>query len=211
VRDISGIVDPQGRPKPRSADGTRRAGNSIGSRLAACAQTGDDQTMAGKGGRRSTSWEPGRSGNPRGRPKVVAEVRDLARHHTSAAIGVLTAIMNDPKVAAAARVTAATAILDRGWGKPQQPIDADINVVPPEVQERRDRAKARVYAMLERMAAGELIEQQPAKAGLTEPRVRPAPAPRQLTPPDEPPPPTGGRTNSRLRPTKPAPDLRCCR
>jgi hypothetical protein len=145
--------------------------------------------MAGKGGKRSTSWQPGRSGNPRGRPKVVAEVRDLARQHTGAAISVLTAIMSDPKVAAAARVSAATAILDRGWGKPQQPIDADINVVPPEVRERQEAARQRVLAMLERYEAGEPIEQQPAKASLTEPRVRPAPVPRQPTRLDSPPPP----------------------
>jgi hypothetical protein len=90
-------------------------------------------------------------------------VRDLARQHTGDAISVLTAIMSDPKVAAAARVTAATAILDRGWGKPQQPIDADINLVPPEVQERRDDAKRKVYALLDRMARGEIIDVTPRK------------------------------------------------
>ena len=36
-------------------------------------------------------------------------------HHQ--VIGVLATIMNDPKVAAAARVAATNAILDRGWGK----------------------------------------------------------------------------------------------
>jgi hypothetical protein len=42
-------------------------------------------------------------------------------HHQ--VIGVLATIMDDPKVAAAARVAATNAILDRGWGKP--PFDLD--------------------------------------------------------------------------------------
>jgi hypothetical protein len=142
-----------------------------------------------RGGKRSTSWKSGQSGNPRGRPKVIAEIREIAREYTAEAIKVLATIMRNPKVAAAARVAATNAILDRGWGKPQQPIDADINVVPPEVQERRDRARKVVYDMLGRMAAGELIEQQPAKASLAEPRARPAQAPRQPRRMDGPPPP----------------------
>ncbi|WP_447986972.1 DUF5681 domain-containing protein [Nitrospira sp. Nam74] len=34
----------------------------------------------------STSWKPGQSGNPGGRPKVLIEVRDLARNHGREAI-----------------------------------------------------------------------------------------------------------------------------
>lgn len=59
----------------------------------------------------------GQSGNPGGRPKEVAEVRDLARQHTAAAIGTLAKIMNDTKARESARVAAADALLDRGWGK----------------------------------------------------------------------------------------------
>ncbi len=43
--------------------------------------------------RASTTWAPGRSGNPSGRPKVITEVRDVARTDTEEAIMTLVAIM----------------------------------------------------------------------------------------------------------------------
>lgn len=68
-------------------------------------------------------WRPGQSGNPRGRPRVPPELRDLARAHTAAAIKALVAIMNDADASASARVAAAVAILDRGHGRPTTEID----------------------------------------------------------------------------------------
>ena len=70
--------------------------------------------------RTSTSWSPGQSGNPGGRPKVLTEIRDLAREHTEAAISTLSKIMEDEDAPAAARVSAAESILSRGWGKAPQ-------------------------------------------------------------------------------------------
>lgn len=67
--------------------------------------------------------EPGRSGNPRGRPARHLDVVDLAREHTEAAIATLATIMQDTAVPASARVSAATAILDRGWGRAPQALD----------------------------------------------------------------------------------------
>jgi len=43
-------------------------------------------------------FKKGQSGNPGGRPKVVAEVKELAREHTAEAIQTLVSIMNNPKV-----------------------------------------------------------------------------------------------------------------
>jgi hypothetical protein len=74
--------------------------------------------MAGKGGKRSTSFKPGQSGNPGGRPKILADVRDLAREQTEVAIEALTEIVKNKKAPPAARVSAANSLLDRGWGKP---------------------------------------------------------------------------------------------
>src|SRR5262249_1155490 len=71
-------------------------------------------------------FQKGQSGNPGGRPKEIAEVKELARAHMPAAIEALASIMNNPKASDAARVSAATALLDRGYGKPQQHIDAEI-------------------------------------------------------------------------------------
>lgn len=74
-------------------------------------------------------WKPGQSGNPGGRPKVVAEVRDLARAHTEDALATLASIMKNEGAPPAARVSAAAHILDRGYGKPQQSIVSTIRDV----------------------------------------------------------------------------------
>jgi hypothetical protein len=52
--------------------------------------------------------------------KAIADIRSLARAHTRSAIGTLAAIMTSEDATAAARVAAANALLDRGWGKPPQ-------------------------------------------------------------------------------------------
>lgn len=72
----------------------------------------------------STQFQPGQSGNPSGRPKASAKVRDLARAHTETALEALVQIATAGE-SEAARVAAANAILDRGYGKPSQPIDGD--------------------------------------------------------------------------------------
>jgi hypothetical protein len=74
-------------------------------------------------------------------------------------------------VAAAARVAATNAVLDRGWGRPQQRIDADIKVVPPEVRERQKAARERVFEMLERMENEKLPSINLRKTPLPEPRI----------------------------------------
>lgn len=53
--------------------------------------------------------------------KTPTQIKSLARGHTDAAIKTLAGIMNQDECPAAARVAAATALLDRGWGKPAQP------------------------------------------------------------------------------------------
>lgn len=62
----------------------------------------------------------GQSGNPSGRPKLDPELKELAQAKTAAAIRTLTEIMTSKKSPAAARVTAASALLDRGHGRPVQ-------------------------------------------------------------------------------------------
>lgn len=75
-------------------------------------------------------WRPGQSGNPRGRPPVPPELRDLARAHTAAAISALVEIMSDREASASARVAAATAILDRAHGRPPTEIDLRAGGLP---------------------------------------------------------------------------------
>jgi hypothetical protein len=55
--------------------------------------------------------------------KTLTEIRSIARSHTRTAVNVLVGIMRSKDATAAARVSAANAILDRGWGKATQTID----------------------------------------------------------------------------------------
>lgn len=55
--------------------------------------------------------------------KTLTEIRSLARSHTRTAINVLVGIMCSKEATPAARVSAANAILDRGWGKAAQSLE----------------------------------------------------------------------------------------
>jgi hypothetical protein len=66
-------------------------------------------------------FKPGRSGNPGGRPKELLNAQRLAREYTPQAIEALVRGLKDPKH----YVAAATALLDRAWGKPVQPLASD--------------------------------------------------------------------------------------
>ena len=62
------------------------------------------------------------SPNPGGRPKALHDVQELARQHTEAAINTQAEIMHDQKAPHSARLSAAEALLSRGWGRPMQPM-----------------------------------------------------------------------------------------
>ncbi|MGJ4946423.1 hypothetical protein ACQR1W_38110 [Bradyrhizobium sp. HKCCYLS1011] len=55
-------------------------------------------------------------------PKTLTDIRSLARSHTRSAILALAGVMRSKDASHAARVSAATALLDRGWGKPPQAL-----------------------------------------------------------------------------------------
>ena len=85
-----------------------------------------------------SAWQPGQSGNPGGRPKVAAEVRDLAREHGGMAIDRLVALMDSQNQSVALR--AAEAVLDRGYGRPMQAMELtgkDGNPLKPQEEPRR--------------------------------------------------------------------------
>lgn len=78
-------------------------------------------------------WLPGVSGNPAGRapnahkkvqPWVAAEVRRAAREYAREIIEGLADLMRDRDAPPAVRKSAMDALLDRGYGKAVQPIEA---------------------------------------------------------------------------------------
>src|SRR5215472_2429482 len=81
------------------------------------------------------------------------EIRTLARSYTKAAIKTLVGIMRQPKAPPAARVMAANALLDRGWGKAAQLVAVDgeirqlvevkLNVVAPHAPPTTDIINAK--------------------------------------------------------------------
>jgi len=81
-----------------------------------------------------SKFQKGQSGNPGGKHKTTIEILvdgeirkvtlgDIARAHTVTAINRLVKILNDEKAPKPAQVSAATALLDRGWGKPKQVLE----------------------------------------------------------------------------------------
>jgi hypothetical protein len=59
---------------------------------------------------------------PLGRKAIPTEIKSLARVHCPSAINTLKGIMLQAKSGASARVAAAIALLDRGYGKPEQTV-----------------------------------------------------------------------------------------
>ena len=72
--------------------------------------------------------------------KAPADLRSLARAHTELGIQTLAGIARN-STSDTARVSAAQALLDRGWGKPAQPHtgedDKDIRITVRNIVEER--------------------------------------------------------------------------
>ncbi len=92
------------------------------SRIKAKPENRPEQTRPGKRKAPRTAWKKGQSGNPGGRPKEVAEVRDLSRQYTEEAIQTLVTLMQSAKLERT-RLAAASELLDRGYGRPPQAVD----------------------------------------------------------------------------------------
>lgn len=63
-------------------------------------------------------FQKGRSGNPGGRPKIVGEIRDLAREAAPEAFARVVELIDHPEPRVA--LAAAQEILNRAYGRPEQ-------------------------------------------------------------------------------------------
>lgn len=92
-------------------------------------------------------FEKGQSGNPGGRARYTLPdgrtLAEVAREHTVAAIETLVQVMQSGDTSAA-QVSAANAILDRGWGKPKQDLGLDVS---DDAAELVARARARLLGI----------------------------------------------------------------
>lgn len=118
------------------------------------ALTQDSRTERRRGPGRP--WVKGQSGNPGGQPKGLTDVRRLAAQHTEEAIGTLVEIARKGR-SEPARVAAASAILDRAYGKPAQTVVGDPdNPVRVEVE---DVPRARVVQALLAVLHGTALDE----------------------------------------------------
>jgi hypothetical protein len=74
-----------------------------------------------RGGKREGAGRPANA-----KTKVGADLREAAQAFTDDALKTLAEIMRDADQPAASRVSAASAILDRGHGKPTQTVDTTV-------------------------------------------------------------------------------------
>lgn len=95
---------------------------------------------------------PGAGRKPGQTTKAKMDMMSMARDHATEAFNVLMNVARDPKAPPAARVTAATAILDRGFGRPAQSVAVSPGDTPAEHQPTIDLSKltpAQLQAYLE--------------------------------------------------------------
>jgi Family of unknown function (DUF5681) len=104
---------------------------------------------------RKGRWQPGQSGNPKGRPSIEGPVEVLARARTEEALRTLVELMRTG-VPDAVKGAAANALLNRGWGMPRQTVGVEADLKPveqmtlAEVEAELARLKADVVSTPER-------------------------------------------------------------
>ena len=80
--------------------------------------------------------------------QVVVDAKALARECAPEAVSTLKAIMVNEKAPPAARITAAMALLDRGYGKPRQEVEIrkpNLDRLTDEELEQLERLTALMY------------------------------------------------------------------
>ena len=75
-----------------------------------------------------SAFKPGKSGNPNGRPKKTEEqktLENMCRERTTEALATVLVIMGSGENERN-KLAAAQFVIERGWGKATQPIEANI-------------------------------------------------------------------------------------
>ena len=80
----------------------------------------------------------------------MADVKSAARELTPEAMDTLKKAMMDQNAPWAAKIAAAIAVLDRGWGKPEQTVSANVSILD---QMTDDEQKAMLAALAALRAA----------------------------------------------------------
>jgi hypothetical protein len=107
---------------------------------------------------------PKTGGRQAGTPnKATCEVRALAQEYTEAAVLALAEVMTSRDAAPAARVSAASALLDRGHGKPSQALTGagDKDLIPDRAADPERAAHALLLLIRALPAANDSVEEMP--------------------------------------------------
>jgi hypothetical protein len=128
----------------------------------------------------TTTFKPGQSGNPGGRPKSK-ELRDLCRTYTADAVKMLAKIALKGK-GEMTRVIAIRELLDRSYGRPMQALEVAIDdnrleeqpeLTPPEVVEALGAILTKAEKELGLTPAPELPNEERAKRLVDQPKPLP--------------------------------------
>jgi hypothetical protein len=119
----------------------------------------------GKGG-----FVSGQSGNPGGRPKSIASLTIESRKYAFDAIRTLARITKSGR-SETARIAAAVALLDRGFGRPSQSVEMNLtaDMVSKRISELSDRELTMLEQRMIVLDGADLDGEQP-ELGLLERR-----------------------------------------
>lgn len=116
----------------------------------------------------ASTWRPGQSGNPNGRPRAGTAFAELGRERLDVdrIFDLVERVLNDEKIEPSARLAAVMPIVDRVFQRPVQTSDVRVNDVTRTPKSKESRAE--LAALLREAQATRSIGKPPA-SGAAEP------------------------------------------